>query len=280
MNWVIPGKLIAGYYLGSIHSKLNQNEKMEFIKKQGVTTIVDLTKEQLHEYAVPRHITRYNFPIEDESSDNDGEVMKAVSTILPIIRDARKGVVYVHCLGGHGRSGVVVSVVLGQYLKLSADMAMYITSATHATRPYQNPKEAPSSSPQTDGQVKQVRRLLYKFAEDDNVYAATARRLFSIYKEGCEPPNWVLAFMNTPKYVDYARRARCYTADGRTEDVRKVLTERQPVNMTMGSHYDGEVMQFSFGFGGDVSGYTDLVRAQTGHTNNKRVLLHSNAQRR
>jgi protein-tyrosine phosphatase len=269
MNWVIPGKLIAGNYLGSIQSEseIIQKQKMKFITDQKVTTIVDLTEDQeeLHGYDYPKDIiTRYRFPIKDETADNDDEVMKAVATILSIIRYANKGLVYVHCKGGHGRSGVVVSVVLGQYLKLSADMAMYITSATHATRPYQNPKEAPSSSPQTDDQVEQVRKLLGNVAEDDNVYAATARRLFSIYEKKCKPPDWVIAFMNTPKYVSYARRARCYSADGRTGAVRKVLTERQPVNIAM--HlllYDKRVMQSSFGFGGEVSGYTDLARAQT-----------------
>jgi hypothetical protein len=273
MNWVIPGKLIAGHYLGS-PDEGNSLKKLNTIISIGVKTIIDLTTEAdklaPYEANIPNipnneNVKRYRFPIKDGSANNDPQVLAAVASALVAMRAANGGVVYVHCWGGHGRTGVVVSIILGQYLKISADMALYITSVTHATRPYQK-QQGPSSSPQTIDQLAQVRKLLASIGsvEDANVYATTARRLFSIYKIGYAPPDWVIKFMNMPSYVDYARRARCYSMDNRAGAICKLLLERQPVNISMNlSGYSTQAMYSTFGFGRDVSGYTDLIQAQT-----------------
>jgi len=172
MNWVIPGKLIAGQYLGGNTS----SEKMEVMKKVGVKTIIDLTHEDdnMTVYDVPTHMTRHHFPIVDQTAYNDGAVISAATVALAAMRDTTGGVVYMHCWGGHGRTGVVVSVIVGQYLNVSADVAIYITSATHATRPYIS-AQGRSASPQSEMQINQARRLINHWNDE---HVPLNRRLF------------------------------------------------------------------------------------------------------
>jgi protein tyrosine/serine phosphatase len=158
MNWVVPGKLIAGHYLGS-PIKSPKNAKLEILKEHRVNTIIDLThpSDELRSYAVPDGMRRLKFPIKDETCDNDDMVLKGAKETVRSLRN--RGAVYVHCWGGHGRTGVVVAVTAALYLGISSEMALYLTSLSHSTRKYIG-SNGVSNSPQSQGQEEQVHRVV------------------------------------------------------------------------------------------------------------------------
>ena len=84
----------------------------------------------------------------------------------------------------------------------------------------------------------------------------TAKQLASVYHERYAPPSWAIDFVGSLLYMKLAHQVICYTMDTRTELVRKVLLERQPVNIGMELLYDIELMVKTFGFGGSKSGYS------------------------
>jgi hypothetical protein len=97
------------------------------------------------------------------------------------------------------------------------------------------------------------------------VFVGSAEYLFGMYNEGYKPPQWIRKYMvkKDSTFLNDARRSRCYSLDERVGDIQKVLTERQPVNMTMNNRgYDGNLMHSTFGFGGTISGYTDIIKSQ------------------
>jgi len=49
----------------------------------------------------------------DRDVIDDGEVTQLITKVLAMLRRGER--VYVHCYGGHGRTGVVASVILGTY---------------------------------------------------------------------------------------------------------------------------------------------------------------------
>jgi protein-tyrosine phosphatase len=116
--WAEPGRLLAGKYPGSFGDEPAARAKVEAILHAGVTLFLDLTDDgELDPYAHllderrpgpagsgARHVRR---PIEDMWVTTDAEL----AATLDVIDDelARGGVVYVHCWGGCGRTGTVVS---------------------------------------------------------------------------------------------------------------------------------------------------------------------------
>ena len=117
--WVQPGQLLAGEYPGH-PSPARARQKVDLLVDAGVRTCVDLTTraDRLEPYeavvaevgAVRRlDIRHLSFPIPDLSVvDDDGydEVCRAIED------GRRRGVVYVHCWGGVGRTATVIGCLL------------------------------------------------------------------------------------------------------------------------------------------------------------------------
>lgn len=62
--------------------------------------------------------------------------------------------VYVHCWGGHGRTGIIIATLLTVLYGINADQALHLTEAYHSKR-----EEARSHSPQNTIQINQVKRV-------------------------------------------------------------------------------------------------------------------------
>lgn len=67
--------------------------------------------------------------------------------------------VYVHCWGGHGRTGTIVALLLAQLYGMSPERALHLTSHFHSQRVNRK-----SKSPQTRAQCDQVVRLSARLA--------------------------------------------------------------------------------------------------------------------
>lgn len=119
--WAEPGRLLAGKYPGAWQDEAAVRAKLDAILGAGVTLFLDLTEErELEPYAhllrpggrsgeSPSGTTRGHIrrPIVDMSVCTDDDLAAALDTIDDEL--ARGGVVYVHCWGGCGRTGTVVS---------------------------------------------------------------------------------------------------------------------------------------------------------------------------
>ena len=95
-----------------------------------------------------------HLPIVDGSITSDIALSRLADDCCQRIRKGQK--LYVHCWGGHGRTGTLVAVVLSRLYGLTAPEALLYTQATHDTR------KCPQGvrSPQTQVQIDQVRRII------------------------------------------------------------------------------------------------------------------------
>jgi predicted DNA-binding WGR domain protein len=118
--WVVPGKLLAGEYPGSLHRRQGPS-KVELLLAAGVSAFIDLT----HEYdgMIPydvdlggagRSVTREHFPIEDLGvPENPAYTTRILDAIDGHIVEGR--IVYVHCWGGIGRTGTIIGCWLARH---------------------------------------------------------------------------------------------------------------------------------------------------------------------
>eukprot|EP01128_Nolandella_sp_AFSM9_P006911 TRINITY_DN3655_c0_g1_i1.p1 TRINITY_DN3655_c0_g1~~TRINITY_DN3655_c0_g1_i1.p1 ORF type:complete len:263 (-),score=34.61 TRINITY_DN3655_c0_g1_i1:79-843(-) len=182
-NWAIVGSLIAGAYPGDL-SEQKAKEKAKLLVEAGISTylstlgpgetrfspyghhIVAATEEALLERRTLTATERENgarntvpkpsflkFPINDQSIAQDSEVKECIDGLLKKL-EAHE-LVYIHCWGGHGRTGTLVSLLLGIVYDLDPNVALYLCNEYHSKR-----TRARSRSPQSVSQYKQVRRLL------------------------------------------------------------------------------------------------------------------------
>jgi protein-tyrosine phosphatase len=113
--WVVPGRLLAGEYPRNKDSESSQ-EKINSLLRSGVKAFVDLTEENegLMPYAnLILEAYHYRFPIRDVSTpESEGFTQAILDTID---HHMSKGeLVYIHCWGGVGRTGVIVGCWLAQ----------------------------------------------------------------------------------------------------------------------------------------------------------------------
>jgi len=195
-NWVVPGKLIAGAFPGYI-SDLETERALIKILNTGVSKFVCMQEEyniaikeedwrkNLHVRAsvvrpyfadVQRimenksihptlntdvvNMTFDHCPIKDCSTVADEIVFNLAKDLVKAIYDGE--VIYLHCWGGHGRTGIMVCLMLHLMYGLTANEALERCQFLHDIR------KMPIivSSPQTFSQKDQVRRIIYNSLKD------------------------------------------------------------------------------------------------------------------
>jgi ADP-ribosyl-[dinitrogen reductase] hydrolase len=118
--WVEPGAVLAGEYPASL-DRSKSRQKLEVLVDAGVRTLIDLTEPHelepyaptLAEVAEARRLDlrRVHMPIPDMGVVEDD----SYAQILQAIADGRaRGVVYVHCWGGMGRTSTVIGCLLAR----------------------------------------------------------------------------------------------------------------------------------------------------------------------
>ena len=151
--WVLPGRFLAGEYPGASDRGATRARLAAFARA-GVNTFIDLTEDhELTPYAplLPAGTEYRRLSIRDLSVPHThlhmSDILDAIDEAL-----ARGRVVYVHCWGGIGRTGTVVSCWLRRHGRTSeqalAELAGFWESMQKRDR-------APRS-PETDGQVAWV----------------------------------------------------------------------------------------------------------------------------
>jgi len=109
--WVVEGAILAGKYPGAkVDSEAEK--KVKALVAAGVTVFLDLTEEgELLPYShlLPKDVAHQRVPVKDVTSPVSDQLVE----ILNLIDEGRRtGVVYIHCRGGCGRTGVVIGAYL------------------------------------------------------------------------------------------------------------------------------------------------------------------------
>jgi hypothetical protein len=126
--WVVPGKLLAGYYPGDLDT-LKMEKKLKRLLGAGIRYVINLMEENerkqrdpfpsiedaLLRYAkrVGINITCVRRPIKDFTAPTPEYIRNILNEIDDAVSQG-KGV-YVHCWGGKGRTGTVVGCYLARH---------------------------------------------------------------------------------------------------------------------------------------------------------------------
>jgi len=118
----------------------NENEFLE-LRAHGIQVFVDLTTPSERSFlpfvytrSYSSSITYINFPIQDNRiPKNKKEFLHLVQEVAELLLSGEK--VYIHCKGGHGRSGVLVASLLCLLHNISPDHALRVCSQLHSKRP-------------------------------------------------------------------------------------------------------------------------------------------------
>jgi protein-tyrosine phosphatase len=109
--WVVEGAVLAGKYPGA-KVDADAERKVATLVAAGVTLFVDLTEDgELLPYShlLPKDVAHHRVAVKDVTSP----VFDQLVEVLNLIDEGRRsGVVYVHCRGGCGRTGVVIGAYL------------------------------------------------------------------------------------------------------------------------------------------------------------------------
>lgn len=184
-NWVIKGRVLAGAYPAARSDAETENILSKLLEL-GVNTFVCLqaefsltiTEELWRQGRGLRPYVRdaqrllikarqggninisqtrldlLHLPIIDGSVTSDTAISRLADDCCQRILDGER--LYIHCWGGHGRTGTLVAIILARLYGLSTSQALEYTQAMHDVR------RCPQGvgSPQTKIQVEQVKRIL------------------------------------------------------------------------------------------------------------------------
>lgn len=139
-------------------------EAVNELEREGVRFFINLTYN--HEKKITPYKTNYeyiNFPIPDQRTPPNWDIFaKFILQISKIIVHLKpRELVYIHCKGGHGRSGVVVACLLCYIFNMSPNDALEHTTKCHSNRSIMRDKWRKIGSPQTRLQ----KTFVHKFFE-------------------------------------------------------------------------------------------------------------------
>ena len=145
-HWVIPGRILVG----ASPSGMNKSELMAIVNS-GIDTFVSLqttyfeyTREDyrnvlrnistLSKYTFPPHELRFlHCPIGDHDTLLDNEMVEFIEELSKTLEVENRNV-YIHCFGGHGRTGLVLVNLLQYLFGVDKSAAMQTLRDSHKKR--------------------------------------------------------------------------------------------------------------------------------------------------
>jgi protein-tyrosine phosphatase len=186
-NWILKGKFMVGSYPGCINDNKNV-ESLTKILNCGVTLFACLQQEYNNENreenwrrnfglrpyfkdvekmiankeqypALTTPVTKVSLiheKIRDGNITDDNTTLNLAKKLVKAIYNGE--VIYLHCWGGHGRAGVIASIMIHLMFNLNALESMSLCKKLHDMRVY----NLGVASPQTLIQRLQVKRIISK----------------------------------------------------------------------------------------------------------------------
>ncbi len=173
-HWIIPNRVLIGEYP---YSQRYIDILLETCK---VNTFVNLLRNESlayfklspYEFEMPNYVKVFSFPIFDRKWPEDGKVIQFISDLVYHFIFAKDSIIYIHCLGGHGRTGLISALFLEAYYKWNATYSLEKLNEFHKARRkyellgeshFENKCERNNRTnyflPETKKQVLQVHRL-------------------------------------------------------------------------------------------------------------------------
>lgn len=138
--------------------------EVDELENWGVKVFVKLANEKeeiVTPYTTSSASEIITYPITDSSVPEDKEeFMSLVVSMCDRIEKGHK--IYIHCKGGHGRAGILVSAILMYKDKVKPEEAIALTSKFHSQRQNMKEKWRRIGSPQTGRQKYFVSTLFSK----------------------------------------------------------------------------------------------------------------------
>ena len=152
-SYFIKDKALFGSY--------PNQEQVHELEEIGVRYFIDLTDPVSEFYKVTKYETKYtyiSYPIKDHSIPTNlrsfAQLILQIADILKKLEKDKK--IFINCIGGHGRSGIVVASVLCFVFQISPQNALEYTKYFHNNRENMREKWRKIGSPQTLEQKKFV----------------------------------------------------------------------------------------------------------------------------
>ena len=117
--WVVENKFLAGEYPGTKEPDSSQ-KKVDALIRTGITLFIDLTEETegllpyVNCLTAHKGISHRRFPICDVSIPRSKKMTIGILDVIDT-EISNSGMVYVHCWGGVGRTGVIVGCWLARH---------------------------------------------------------------------------------------------------------------------------------------------------------------------
>lgn len=151
-------------------------EIVESLEEIGIRHFINLTSK--NESKIVPYSTKYNYinyPIADRKIPHNwktfAQLILRICNIINNLQDNEK--IYIHCKGGHGRSGILVACILCYLHKLKPDEALELTNKFHSNRKCMKDKWRKLGSPQ-DKRQKDFVRNFFKPIKINSMYGLTA----------------------------------------------------------------------------------------------------------
>lgn len=174
-NWVAKdeggGGLLIGEYPYMEYRKTHLNKLLG--ARIGVDIFISLVEDEetekfgdYKEY-VSKHKPKtifYSIPTPDRGVTDDKPLFDMVYHVYKAVKDGK--IVYVHCQGGHGRSGVFACCFLQLYYRIDCKTALEKHKELHKTRKDNSHKPSPQGKRQYD-QVARYKRPLTVIVSGD-----------------------------------------------------------------------------------------------------------------
>lgn len=135
-------------------------ERVNELQENGVRIFVDTTV--INEKKIIPYVTKYkyiHYPINDNTVPQDkASFVNFIYNICEKIENLRSGeLLYLHCKGGHGRSGLVAACLVVKILNMNAKNAISYINDCHGKRKIMRSLWRKMGSPQT----KQQKQFVY-----------------------------------------------------------------------------------------------------------------------
>jgi len=153
---ILDGRIVFGKY--------PIQDEADIIIKNGYNIIVNLcTNDEITWEPVkwPKSTVIINYPIKDGNSQTPTEgwegFLSFINNLLEILREHK---LYVHCLGGHGRSATIASLLYGKTMKVSSIESINIIYNAHQKRKVMKDKWRKLGAPQRAKQKRIISNYL------------------------------------------------------------------------------------------------------------------------